>query len=44
MPVPGGWVVFILMERVPGVPLTDFRTYDLAKREKVRRAFDKNLV
>ncbi|KAL4939306.1 hypothetical protein BDV06DRAFT_225163 [Aspergillus oleicola] len=38
MPVPGGWMVFMLMEMIPGVPLNEFEDYDLAKREKIRQA------
>lgn len=42
--VPGGWLVFIVTERVPGVPLTEFRTYDFAKRQKIRQAFRAGLT
>ncbi|KAM5437313.1 hypothetical protein McanCB21832_002022 [Microsporum canis] len=38
-PVPDGYIVFIVMEKVPGVPLSDFWEYDLAKRDKIRAAF-----
>ncbi|KAM5458249.1 hypothetical protein MaudCBS49596_000161 [Microsporum audouinii] len=38
-PVPDGYIVFIVMEKVPGVPLSNFWKYDLAKREKIRAAF-----
>ncbi|OJJ65185.1 hypothetical protein ASPSYDRAFT_373538 [Aspergillus sydowii CBS 593.65] len=32
------------MERVPGVPLTEFRTYDFAKQQRIREAFRKSLM
>ncbi|KAL4916566.1 hypothetical protein BDW62DRAFT_185913 [Aspergillus aurantiobrunneus] len=44
MPVPGGWLAFILMERVPGVPLTHFHTYNLAKRDKIRKTFRRSVT
>ncbi|KKZ60974.1 hypothetical protein EMCG_04397 [[Emmonsia] crescens] len=43
MPVPGGYLVFMVMERVPGVPLVDFWDYDFEKREKIRAAFQEGL-
>ncbi|KAF3480057.1 uncharacterized protein GIQ15_05404 [Arthroderma uncinatum] len=42
-PVPGGYIMFIVMEKVPGVPLTHFWEYDMAKRNKIRAAFRKSL-
>ncbi|KAL4950205.1 hypothetical protein BDW69DRAFT_172657 [Aspergillus filifer] len=39
MPVPGGWMVCFLMEKVPGVRMTEFWRYDLAQRNKIRQAF-----
>ncbi|KAL4934954.1 hypothetical protein BDV06DRAFT_207948 [Aspergillus oleicola] len=44
MPVPGGWLVCLLMEMVPGVPMTEFRHYDLAKRDKIRQAFLRSMT
>lgn len=39
--VPGGYIVFILMERLPGRNLTNFDTFPLEKRDEVRIAFGK---
>lgn len=44
MPVPDGYVAFIIMEKVPGVPLDDFWTYPREKRDKIRAAFRKSLT
>ncbi|KAI1953687.1 hypothetical protein LOZ57_000028 [Ophidiomyces ophidiicola] len=44
LPVPGGYVVFILMQKVTGVPLVDFWDYDFDKREKIRAAFRNSLT
>ncbi|KAL4928181.1 uncharacterized protein BDV17DRAFT_101663 [Aspergillus undulatus] len=44
MPVPGGWIVFILMDMVPGVNLEEFRYFDFAKRERIRQAFLKSMT
>lgn len=44
MPVPGGYIVFLLMEKVPGVPLVDFWQNDFEKRERIREAFRKGLT
>lgn len=44
MPVPNGYVVLILMEKVPGVPLVDFWNYDPNKRQKIRAAFREGLT
>ncbi|PGH33747.1 hypothetical protein GX50_03404 [[Emmonsia] crescens] len=43
LPIPGGYIVFIVMEKVPGVPLTDFWTYDRPKRDRFREAFRKGM-
>lgn len=40
-PVPGGYIVFILMEKVPGKNLENFDTFPLEKRDRVRIAFVK---
>lgn len=39
-PVPGGYIVFILMEKVPE-NLENFDTFPLEKRDRVRIAFGK---
>ncbi|KLJ13654.1 hypothetical protein EMPG_11417 [Blastomyces silverae] len=39
MPIPKGYLVFIVMERVPGVPLDKFWSYELPKRHKIRASF-----
>lgn len=44
MPVPGGYVVFMVMERVSGVSLVDFWDYDFLKREIIRGAFRDGLM
>ncbi|KLJ06142.1 hypothetical protein EMPG_10436 [Blastomyces silverae] len=44
LPTPGGYIVFIVMEKVPGVPLTDFWTYDRPKRDRIREAFQKGMT
>ncbi|KAK2798406.1 hypothetical protein FQN50_008846 [Emmonsiellopsis sp. PD_5] len=44
MPVPNGYMVFLVMEKVPGVPLVDFWKYSARKKEVVREAFRKALV
>ncbi|KAK2812929.1 hypothetical protein FQN50_000950 [Emmonsiellopsis sp. PD_5] len=44
MPVPGGYMIFIVMEKVPGVPLVDFWDYDFPKREMIRAAFRSALI
>ncbi|EFR01383.1 hypothetical protein MGYG_04390 [Nannizzia gypsea CBS 118893] len=43
-PVPGGYIVFIIMEKVPGITLSEFWSYDLAKRDKIRAAFRETLT
>ena len=42
--VPGGYVVIILMEKVPGRNLDNFHTFSLEKRDRVRIAFAKALM
>ncbi|RJE21038.1 hypothetical protein PHISCL_06633 [Aspergillus sclerotialis] len=42
--VPGGYVVIILMEKVPGRNLANFHTFPLEKRDRVRIAFAKALM
>ncbi|KAK2794011.1 hypothetical protein FQN50_009960 [Emmonsiellopsis sp. PD_5] len=44
MLVPGGYIVFLVMEKVPGDPLDGFWGYDPPKREKVRAAFRRGLT
>ncbi|KAK2808823.1 hypothetical protein FQN50_004299 [Emmonsiellopsis sp. PD_5] len=44
MPVPDGYLVFLIMEEVPGVPLVNFWTYDRAKRDKIRASFRRSLT
>ncbi|EZF78288.1 hypothetical protein H105_00680 [Trichophyton soudanense CBS 452.61] len=43
-PVPGGYMIFIVTEKVPGISLSQFWSYDLAKREKIRGAFRECLM
>ncbi|KKZ60038.1 hypothetical protein EMCG_05220 [[Emmonsia] crescens] len=43
MPVPNGYLVFIVMEELPGVPLGDFWNYPLPKRDMIRASFAKSL-
>ncbi|EEP81647.1 hypothetical protein UREG_06512 [Uncinocarpus reesii 1704] len=43
MPVPDGYLVFIMMEKVPGISLAAFWDFDFAKREKIRAAFRESL-
>ncbi|KAL4950203.1 hypothetical protein BDW69DRAFT_187577 [Aspergillus filifer] len=44
MPVPGGWLVCMLMEMVPGVPMTEFCYYNRAQRDKIRQAFLRSMT
>ncbi|KAK2799269.1 hypothetical protein FQN50_008545 [Emmonsiellopsis sp. PD_5] len=44
MPIPDGYIVFLVMEKVPGVPLDNFRTFSFDKREKIRAAFRRALT
>jgi hypothetical protein len=39
MPVPDGYVVYILMEKLPGVHPLDFWAGELRDRDEIRRAF-----
>lgn len=48
--VPGGWLVFVLMEKVPGVPLNNFwypskekPAMTRSQRDEVREAFKRAL-
>ncbi|KAK2753472.1 hypothetical protein FQN54_007862 [Arachnomyces sp. PD_36] len=38
-PVPGGYLVCLLMEKLPGKMIMDFWDYDRAKRDRIREAF-----
>ncbi|KAK2867842.1 hypothetical protein FQN49_003417 [Arthroderma sp. PD_2] len=42
MPVPGGHLTYLIMEKAPGVPLVNFWEYDRAKRDRIRAAFKKS--
>ena len=43
--IPGGFIVFILMEKVPGVPLDNFWSdMTRSQRDEVRNAFRKTLM
>ena len=44
MPIPGGYMVALVMEKVPGVDLRDFWDYDSPKRDKIRGAFRRGLM
>lgn len=39
--VPGGYIVLVLMEKLPGRNLTNFPMFPLEKRDEVRIAFGK---
>lgn len=39
MSVPGGYIVYILMDRLPGVRLNDFWARDATERQEIRDAF-----
>lgn len=39
--VPGGYVQYLLMEKLPGTNLLDWREFDLQTRNRVRLAFAK---
>ncbi|KAJ9232140.1 hypothetical protein DTO169E5_7611 [Paecilomyces variotii] len=41
--VPGGYIAFILMEKLPGRNLENFHTFSLKKRDEVRISFLKSL-
>lgn len=44
MLVPRGYLVVLIMEKCPGVTLSDFWDYDEAKREKIRDAFHRDYM
>ncbi|OJD11458.1 hypothetical protein ACJ73_09533, partial [Blastomyces percursus] len=44
MPVPQGYLVFIVMEKVPGVSLVKFWEYDIVKRNKISASFHRSLT
>ncbi|PGH16755.1 hypothetical protein AJ80_05070 [Polytolypa hystricis UAMH7299] len=44
MPVPNGYLVFLVIEEVPGMSLIDFWEYDRPKRDKIRAAFRRSLT
>lgn len=39
MLIPGGYIMFLVMEKLPGEPLTDFWDRPFEEREKIRAAF-----
>jgi hypothetical protein len=39
MCLPGGYMLFILMEKLPGKMILDFWDYDLETRNRIRAAF-----
>lgn len=39
MCLPGGYIVFMLMEKLPGKMILDFWDYDLETRDRIREAF-----
>lgn len=41
--VPGGYIAFILMEKLPGRNLDSFNTFSLKKRDEVRISFLKSM-
>ncbi|EEP82751.1 predicted protein [Uncinocarpus reesii 1704] len=43
MPVPEGYILFIVMEKVPGESLVDFWYRPPEDREKIRRAFRRSI-
>ncbi|EFQ96686.1 hypothetical protein MGYG_08609 [Nannizzia gypsea CBS 118893] len=43
MPVPGGYIVILIMEKCPGVPLIDFWQYDEAKKREDTESVSKFL-
>ncbi|KAI2011112.1 hypothetical protein LOZ12_004666 [Ophidiomyces ophidiicola] len=42
-PVPNGYLIFLVMEELPGVPLTGFWKYGRLKRDKIRASFLRSL-
>src|SRR5438105_11026390 len=45
MPVPGGYMIFLLMEKVPGQTLLDFDFWSFSKekRQKMRECFRRSM-
>ncbi|KAI1924542.1 hypothetical protein LOZ65_003025 [Ophidiomyces ophidiicola] len=43
MPVPSGSLVFLIMEELPGVPLTGFWKYGRPKQDKIQASFRRSL-
>ncbi|OAX85368.1 hypothetical protein ACJ72_00257 [Emergomyces africanus] len=43
MPLPNVYLVFIVMEELPGVPLSNFWSYPLPKRDMIRASFARSL-
>ena len=39
MPVPGGFIVYMLMNRLPGIPIDKFWMMDSMERQAIRDAF-----
>lgn len=39
MLIPGGYMLFLVTEKLPGEPLTDFWDRPFEEREKIRAAF-----
>ncbi|EFE34321.1 uncharacterized protein ARB_06721 [Trichophyton benhamiae CBS 112371] len=39
MPIPGGYMAILVMEKCPGVVLSDFWSFEESKKEKIRKAF-----
>ena len=44
MPVPNGYLLFLVMEELPGVSLVDFWECDRPERDKVRASFRRSLT
>ncbi|KKZ63055.1 hypothetical protein EMCG_02556 [[Emmonsia] crescens] len=44
MPVPDGYLVFLIMEELPGVSLINFWEYDRPKRDRIRASFRRSLT
>lgn len=42
-PVPGGFIFFIVMERLPGRNLVNFASLPMSERDQVRLAFAKSI-
>ncbi|EZF78273.1 hypothetical protein H105_00667 [Trichophyton soudanense CBS 452.61] len=39
MPIPGGYMAILIMEKCPGVVLSDFWNFEESKKKKIRKAF-----